>query len=258
MESERPTIPTDPKFEDINFNTVRSGKFISKAGEYMTLAKIILNGKICNFGTIDGAVTMGQDYGTWKFIAPANRWDMQYFSRLPLRETLNIIAEDARNAPIKAFDEFVSYLKMPEAEYMCNLALFSGVSSCKIGATSTDLPCILSDGTFSDFAGYVRDHVGLCGNILTGNYIYNNDLIIPIDMYQGSPISFKLKNPSVRPTAPAPALGFGDISKGTPLIQFDTCNDTYRTNVLWMDVPDVGRLIYSFEATLDNNGIGIP
>lgn len=248
-------------FDGLNLQSLRQGKFIKKSGGYIQLARIIFNGFSYNFGTQDGAVTINDNYTIWKFITPKDRWDLSHFAGKTLIETLQEIKADTDSTPIVAWDNFFNYLSDPQIEAYANMAIFNNTSSVKVAYCDTNLPIIQGVSTFSQFAAWIIENIGESGQLPATSFINGTDLIIPIDLYVGTPLRFNFKTPTMKPNAMGVVVT--DTDGKTGLVRYDKADDVFDSPVLQIVVTDEQgeidhNIIYAYEETKDSSGVTVP
>lgn len=183
-------------FGEFDWDTVRRGKFQGKSGTFMSIARIIYNGLSYNFGSQDGAVTIMNQLTTWRFIAPVGRFDMTDYADLSLADALKDVAEDTKNVPIPAWDEFFSFLG--GREDLVNAAIQPYVIF--IGGVKVDLPFLQSCSTFFEFMSWLLADIGEAGNLPASAFIEGQDMFILMEEYSAMPTSITLKTPTIKPT----------------------------------------------------------
>lgn len=243
-------------FGRVDLQSIRQGKFIKKNGSYIQLARIIYNGFSYNFGTPNGAVTINDNYSIWKFITPKDRWALSHFANNTLLETLQIIKADTDSAPIVAWDNFFNYLSDPKIETYANTAIFNNTSSIKVAYCDTDLPIMQDVTTFSQFARWIIEHIKGSGQLPTSSFINGADLIIPIDLYVGTPVSFNFKTPTMKPNSPGAVII--DTDGKTGLVSYDTAKGVFNSPVLHIPISDEETVIYAYDETTDSTDTTIP
>lgn len=235
-------------FGKFDWDTVRRGKFHGKDGKFMTLARIIYNGMSYNFGSKDGAVTMGDNLTTWKFIAPVGRFDMTNYAGMSLVSALKSVTEDTKNAPIPAWDEFFSFLA--GREEFVNAAIQPYI--VRIGGVRVDLPFLERCSTFAEFMGWLSDNIGDAGQLPASSFIVWQDMTIPMEEYTALPKTVKLKTPDVRPSDEV------DLLDGvTYRASYETMDGTYAQPVFLFKT-DVWTYVYAYEETTNVNGTTVP
>lgn len=243
-------------FDDLDWGTVRNARFLSGAGGYVTLARIVLNGASHNLGTENGAVTFGEDYTDWRFIAPKGRWDMAYFETMTLREALCIIREDAENVPIPAWDDFFAFLGEPEKEHHVNSVLHGKTSSIRVAYRRSALPLIKGMTDFPHFASWLDESVGAAGDLPASRFINGQDLIIPMDLYTSVPTAFRFKVPAEQPVY---IEDTAVLSAGKNILaSYGTAGGFFPTPVLMGMLDSTAYLIYAFETMTDRDGGTVP
>jgi hypothetical protein len=189
-------------FEGVDLASLRGASFKTKIGNFITLSKLIYNGFSYNFGTIDGAVVIMNNYALWRFIAPANRWSHDDFEGKSLSETLRIVGEESAVVPVVAWDEFCKFLAGGDNLVIVNQIMFGKTSSIKIAYKNTDLPLLSGITDFPSFAKWLYTHMGEVGDEPHDKFHTSKGLAIPIDIYQSTPVSFTLKTPAEEPPYP--------------------------------------------------------
>lgn len=240
----------------VDFNTIRHAQFRKRNGDLFTLAKIIYNGFKNNLGTHDGAVVINNNYLLWKFIAPADRYDMEHFAPLTLRQALEEIREDTENAPVPAWDNFFEFLGEPENEAAFNAILHGKTSSIHIAYRNTDLPLLRGTKDFPGFVTWLARNCGEAGAIPASTFINGQDMIIPLDLYTATPLRGRLKTPTIEPTWIGDEMPVFTIS-GENAVVYGTKNGLYHYPVLYIGMDD-GTLLYSFHMMADINGLAVP
>ncbi len=241
-------------FGDITLHTLRGAQVKTKKGTLTTLAKLIYNGFSYNFGTIDGAVTIADNYKLWRFIAPASRWSIADFSGKTLSESLRIVGEDSATVPVVAWDSFCAFLTDPEIEVSVNQVLHGKTSSIKIAYQKTDLPFLQGITDFPSFAKWLYGNTGEAGDMPTASFTSGQNIIIPADMYVGTPVSFTLKTPTEKPTYVSDV----NVLKSDSCYAAYTTSDGSITNPVFICDTGAGMYMYAFEEIQYIDGLTIP
>lgn len=186
----------NPTFEKFDWNTVRRGKFQGRNGKFMSLARLIYNGLSYNFGSQDGAVTIGEGFTVWRFIAPVDRFVMADYADMTLREAMEAVAEETRNVSVPAWDEFFAFLGGNED--LANTAL-TGYDVVRVGGVKVKLPPIKNVIDFYSFTHWLTDNISETEYAPASAFIDGQDMIIPLDMYDSVPVSVTLKTPTLIP-----------------------------------------------------------
>ena len=261
----------EPLFGELDFSRYQNVQFKNKLGDMYDIFRVIYNGRKYIYGagggtggsggggtTVpdNGAVAVSNDFTVWQFIAPPNRWDLQYFADKTLRQSLEEIVEDTANAPIPAFKEFFSYLGEPQAEQLANMAIHGEYSSIRIAYRVADLPLIQGCSSFSEFMNWLSQNCGEAGDLIAGKFISGQYLIIPIDQYKATPVRFKLRAvPKERPNFYEEATV---VTKNGVGSFYGKRDGQFAEAVFYLPISETEILLYAFDASTDKNGVTVP
>lgn len=239
MENENGGIVEDGGFvENYDMTKVYRGKFQGLRGKFITIARLIHNGLSYNLGTIDGAVTIMDDFTRWRFIAPIDRFVREEFAEMTLREVLQMMADETANVPVPAWDDFFSFLS--GREDLANAAIL-GNSVIRVGGMKVTPRPIENCSDFGSFASWLCGVIGEAGNLPAVGFIVGQELLIPLDMYSATPVSVTLKTPTQKPAYKEDTTLWGKHS--------ESFNDPVFLG---------GEYLYAFEPTTDKFGTAIP
>lgn len=99
-------------FNGVPLASVKHARFLTRAGDFYSVAKLIFNRKTYNFSDAaeNGAVCYGSNYANWVFIAPDDRFDWDAMAEMTLGDMMTYVIEIATASPVPAWDEFVAWL----------------------------------------------------------------------------------------------------------------------------------------------------
>ena len=238
-----------PTFGKFDWDTVRRGKFQGRNGKFMSLARLIYNGLSYNFGSQDGAVTIGDGFTVWRFIAPVDRFVVSDYVDLPLQETLSGVIAETERVPVPAWNEFFSFLGGNED--IANAALL-GHDVIRVGGVKVNFQPIQNCTDFSSFMRWLTANLGEAGNLQSSDFIAGQDMIIPLDMYNSVPVAMTLKNPTQIPEYKE------DVVIGTSANWFIWSKTDTAPFPFFTVSSDVGIVVYSPGAATDpDSGVSL-
>ena len=99
-------------FNGVPLASVKHARFLTRAGDFYSIAKLIFNRKTYSFSDAaeNGAVCYGSNYANWVFIAPDDRFDWDAMAEMTLGDMMTYVIEIATASPVPAWDEFVAWL----------------------------------------------------------------------------------------------------------------------------------------------------
>ena len=99
-------------FNGVPLASVKHARFITKAGHFYTLARLIFNNTVYETSKTaeNGAVVFDGGYANWVFIAPDGRLDYGTMAEMTLGEMLDHLVTTTTASPIPAWDEFAAWL----------------------------------------------------------------------------------------------------------------------------------------------------
>lgn len=251
--------PVEPEhyktiFGDADFAALRRIHFRGKAGNIITIARLIYNGFSHNLGTVDGAVVIKNNYSVWQFIAPAGRWVVDDFTGKSLSEALQLVGEDSAVVPVPAWDDFCGFLRDPEIEMNVNQILHGSTSSIKVAYKKTESPLIKGIVDFPSFARWLYEHTGEAGETPAEQFAIGQSINIPADLYKSTPVSFTLKTPTEQPTYVKEV----DVLAGDGVTAVYAAHEGAIEQPIFYCAVDSTTYIYAFEQTTDPDGVVVP
>ena len=142
---------------------VRTARFITLAGAFNTMRRLITNGKEHVFTTDeDGAVLLNDTYTSWKFIAPTDAFPVGYLLQGAISDMLDAVIAYCSSHTVSAWEDFSNWLSNEKysshiSDMMGNIqggAAWAPRSSEHYAIE--ELPEWSATGRFADFVSWVK------------------------------------------------------------------------------------------------------
>lgn len=153
-------------FNGVPLASVKHARFLTRAGDFYSIAKLIFNRKTYNFSDAaeNGAVCYGSNYANWVFIAPDDRFDWDAMAEMTFGDMMTYVIEIATASPVPAWDEFVAWLN-GESETLdkvlnaCTRAYLAASDPVPAGGVYTEcnVPKLTGSTDFPGFAACLKD-----------------------------------------------------------------------------------------------------
>lgn len=144
--------------------SIKHAKFLTKAGAFYTMAKIIYNNKVYETSKTaeNGAVLFDGDYTNWVFVAPDGKLDFDGMNTMSLLDALTYIADAETAVSIPAWDEFCVWIGTLKDEMN---QIFENANRCLLASVNTENVTEINAphfDAFADFAGFVGAIITAC------------------------------------------------------------------------------------------------
>ena len=141
---------------------VRTARFITLAGAFNTMRRLITNGEEHVFTTDeDGAVILNGKYTSWKFIAPTDAFPVDYLLKGTISDVLDAVIEYCSNHTVSTWEDFSSWLANGTyssviSGMMGNIQGGKAWAPRSSGYAIEEFPKWSTTGRFSDFVSWVK------------------------------------------------------------------------------------------------------
>ena len=249
-------------FDGVPLNAVRSARFITKAGSFFTLAKLILNNVLYDFsnGESGGTVVVDPQYLKWQFVAPLGMFDSAKLETMTLADMLRSVAETITRTPVKEWEDFAAWIAQDNISKMIRDAFGQGAYGGIKGTLVPRCP-FQPPESFSAFLCWLADMSGEAGALSASEFRTENGFTYEISLFATRGIRVMLTTPLERP-----ALQDGDTIFPGQL--FYTSQNGMVDKPMLAVSPDLclsftqayseyNRIVYAYEETHDTMGLGL-
>lgn len=253
-------------FDGVPLNAVKSARFLTKAGAFFTLAKLIYNGTLYDFsgggtgGGGGGTVVVDPQYLTWRFVAPEGRFDPAALEAMTLAGMLNSVADTIAQSPVQEWEDFAAWLAQDSIAQNIQM-VFRSAAYGSIKGIPIQPPRFQPPEDFSDFLRWLADVCGAAGAISASEFRTETGFSYEVSLFTTRGIRVVLTTPPERPALEDGAVIFPGR------IFYTTLNGIADKPLLTVDpslcptfsqaYPGYDNLLYAYEETHDTMGLGI-
>ena len=264
-------METSGVFSGIPLASVKTARYLNKAGTFFTLAKLVLNGKAYDFnGVSKGSVVMTADALGWAFTAPDGRFDLYTLSAMSTAGMLESMASSCESSPVEAWEDFAAWLSEDAIVEQVN-AIFSGCTRAAVAGVDVDIPVFTVPGSFPAFVRWLASVMGDAASLPASefrNADNENRFDVTVDLYQPDGteeqlVGYRIVTPTTRPEAESLTV----FSDGDKVIFYNDNNGTLSLPCLFAtpsmcptfsaNYAGYDYIMYVYEPTSDNLGLDI-
>ena len=142
---------------------VRTARFITLAGAFNTMRRLITNGKEHVFTTDkDGAVLLNGTYTSWKFIAPTDAFPVGYLLQGTISDMLDAVIAYCSSHTVSAWEDFSNWLSNGKYSSVIS-GMMGNIQRGEAWAQRSsehyaieEIPEWSATGRFADFVSWVK------------------------------------------------------------------------------------------------------